>query len=142
MTATALLAGQVVLATARTAPERPLSTRARALGLAALLPLAVAAGVAHAGNRAAAEVEAAIARDDPAAAVDAADRAERYAPWSTEALRLAGEARLAAGDQGGGSPASARGARPRPGELGALVRALVRARREQPPTRPGSGRAR
>ena len=30
VTATALLAGQVVLATARTAPERPLSTRARA----------------------------------------------------------------------------------------------------------------
>jgi hypothetical protein len=99
VTATALLAGQVVLATARTAPERPLPSRARALGLAALLPLAVAAGVAHAGNRAAAEVDAAIARDDPAAAIAAARRAERYAPWSTDALRLAGEARLAAGER-------------------------------------------
>ena len=104
VTATALLAGQAVLATARTAPERPLSTRARALGLVALLPLAVAAGVAHAGNRAAAEVEEAIARDDPAAAVDAAERAERYAPWSTEALRLAGEARLAEGDRAAARP--------------------------------------
>ncbi len=104
VTATALLAGQVVLATARTAPERPLSTRARAVGLALLLPLAVAAGVAHAGNRAAAEVEDAIARDDPAAAAAAADRAERYAPWSTEALRLAGEARLASGDRAAARP--------------------------------------
>jgi hypothetical protein len=104
VTATALLAGQAVLATSRSAPERPLSTRARALGLAALLPLAVAAGVAHAGNRAAAEVEAAIARDDPPAAVAAARRAERYAPWSTEALRLAGEARLAAGQRAAARP--------------------------------------
>ena len=99
VTATALLAGQAVLATARTAPERPVASRTRALGLAALLPLAVAAGVAHAGNRAAAEVEDAIGRDEAVAAIDAAGRAERYAPWSTEALRLEAEAQLAAGNR-------------------------------------------
>jgi O-antigen ligase len=104
VTATALLAGQAVLATTRVAAERPISTRARTLGLAALLPLAVAAGVAHAGNRAAAEVDDAIGRGDAAAAIAAGDRAERYAPWSTEALRLQAEARLAAGDRAGARP--------------------------------------
>jgi len=100
VTATALLAGAAVLAAARRAPEREPTTRARALALAVLLPLAAAAAVANAGNRAASAVDNAIARDDPEAAIAAAHRARRWAPWSTDAQRLEAEARLAEGENG------------------------------------------
>jgi predicted Zn-dependent protease len=65
-----------------------------------LLPLAAVAAVANAGNRAASAVDDAIARDDPEAALAAAHRARRWAPWSTDAQRLEAEARLAAGENG------------------------------------------
>ncbi|MGE5691565.1 MAG: O-antigen ligase family protein, partial [Pseudomonadota bacterium] len=97
VTGTALLAGAAILAAARTAPERALAPRARALALAALVPVAVAAGVAHAGNRATGAAEDALGRDDPEAALTAARRARRFAPWSTDARRLEAEAHLAAG---------------------------------------------
>ena len=100
VTATALLAGAAVLAAARRAPEREPTTRARAVALAVLLPLAAVAAVANAGNRAASAVDDAIARDDPKAALAAAHRARRWAPWSTDAQRLEAEARLAAGENG------------------------------------------
>jgi hypothetical protein len=98
VTATALLSGAAVLAAARRAPEREPTTQTRALALAILLPLVAVAAVANAGNRAAAAVDDAIARDDPEAALAAAHRARRWAPWSTDAQRLEAEARLAAGE--------------------------------------------
>jgi hypothetical protein len=98
VTATALLLGQGALAARRPVEARALTSRTRALALAPLALLVVAAGLAHAGNRAAAAVDDAIARDDPGAAVDAAARARRWAPWSTDALRLSAEAELAAGN--------------------------------------------
>jgi hypothetical protein len=100
VTATGLLAGAAVLAAARTAPEREPTMRTRALALALLLPLAAVAAVANAGNRAAAAVDDAIARDDPDAASAAAHRARRWAPWSTDAQRLKAEAHLAEGETG------------------------------------------
>jgi predicted Zn-dependent protease len=97
VTGTALLAGAAVLATARTAREREPTSRMRALGLAALLPLAAIAALGHAGNRAATAVDEALARDDPEAALAAAHRARRWAPWSTDAQRLEAEVYLAEG---------------------------------------------
>ncbi|HSC91902.1 MAG TPA: O-antigen ligase family protein [Gaiellaceae bacterium] len=97
----ALLAGFVVLASARTGVTRELRPGVRAVALAALVPLLAAAAVAHGGNRAAATAEDALDRGDAAAALDAADRARRFAPWSTEALRLRAEARRLSGDDAG-----------------------------------------
>jgi O-Antigen ligase len=100
VTGTALLAGAVVLASGRRALPRPLRPMERGLALGALVPLLAAAAVAHAGNRAAGAAEDAVERGDAAAALSAANRARRFAPWSTEALRLRAQARNLAGDRG------------------------------------------
>ena len=98
---TAMAVGFVLLIGGRTAPVRSLAVP-RAVALAALVPLAVAAGIATVGNGAAASSDAALDRSDPSEALIAADRAVRFAPWSTDALRLRAEARTLAGDEDAG----------------------------------------
>ena len=101
VTGTAIALGFVVIAGTRVASPRPLAGR-RVIALVALVPLVVAAGLAHLGNQAAASADDALDGSDRREALAASDRAVRFAPFSTDALRLRAEARTLAGDEEGG----------------------------------------
>lgn len=98
VTVTALFCGAGVLVHAR--PEGAghlLTRRVRAGALAALLPVAAFAFVAHVGNSSlAASVEAA-SRGSYGRAEEQARKAARWAPWSFEPWQRLGEAQLAQG---------------------------------------------
>jgi Flp pilus assembly protein TadD len=96
VTATGLVCGVVLIALARDGAPLRLTFRRRLLGLAAVAPLLAAAAVAHAGNRALAEAEDAIARGDGGAALAHARRAQTWLPWSHQPWQRRGEAYLVA----------------------------------------------
>jgi O-Antigen ligase len=98
VTLVALTAGTSLIVLART-PEaaRAWTRRLRAVALAGVSLLAVVALVAHVGNRAAAESEAALARADVSGALRSARRARTWQPWAAAPDRLRGEAELSVG---------------------------------------------
>ena len=73
------------------------ASRARALAVVATAALAAFSVVGLVGNRALADANAALLRDDDRAAADAARSAERWAPWSAQATRLHGRALVGLG---------------------------------------------
>jgi len=95
VTLVALAAGASLIVLAR----RPEPTYAwsppRALGVAAASVLGAIALVAHVGNRAAADSEAALERADVPSALRDARRAGSWQPWAAGPDRLLGEAQLA-----------------------------------------------
>lgn len=101
LTGTAITVGfAVVIGTGD--PARPTVEIPRVLALTAVAPLVIAAGIAFFGNAATAESDKALDASDADAALAAADRAVRFAPWSTDAIRLRAEARTLAGDAAAG----------------------------------------
>lgn len=101
VTATALLAGALLLLGARTRPSRTIATPWRA-GVVALAVLASVSGaVGLIGNSAVAHGRSAINDGDPTRGVAEADRAHRLMPWSPDPWLIRGEAQLLAGDRQG-----------------------------------------
>jgi hypothetical protein len=101
VTIVALLAGVSLLASARPAAIAVETARWRLV----LLPLALAGTVlallSVLGNVPLGRSKDALEASRWAAAASAAHTAERWMPWSSEPLRLLGEARLGAGDTAG-----------------------------------------
>jgi len=103
LTLFALLCAAALFAAARDpdAGARPaIAPRLRALAAAGALVLVAFSVVGLAGNRALAKADDALSRQDYAAAEKAARSAERWAPWSAEALRQLGRAQLRLGRAG------------------------------------------
>ena len=93
-----------------------LTTRRRS-ALLGLVGAAVAAALlAHVGNRASADAQAALAADDPGRAASAAERARNWMPWSSEGDQLLGEALAERGEDGAARTALQAAARDDPGE--------------------------
>jgi tetratricopeptide (TPR) repeat protein len=99
VTTAGLLCGSALLLAAR-GSERPrrLTTRGRAVALAAVVPVLGAVGFLHVGNVAGGASATTLERGDAAAAVSAARRELRWAPWSVEARQRLGEAQHLAAD--------------------------------------------
>ena len=93
----ALACGLAVVAAADGTARLRLGRRSRAAAAAGLLAAAGAAVVLQVGNRALAQAEAALLRDEPAAAAASARRAEAWLPWASSPPRLLGEVALAHG---------------------------------------------
>ncbi len=100
LTLFALLCAAALFAAAREpdAGARPaIAGRSRALAVAATIALAAFAVAGLVGNRALAEADGALRRQDFTAAERAARSAERWAPWSAQARRQLGRAELGLG---------------------------------------------
>lgn len=97
VTATALVCGMAVLGASRPAEGRPVHRGVWGATAAAMLVMAVFSFAGIVGNSALAAADDAARAGTPARAERDAGRAETWQPWSSEALRVAGEAQLALG---------------------------------------------
>jgi len=98
VTAAALVCGMAILAASRpTVADRPVQPALWGVTAAAMLVVAVFSFAGIVGNGALADAEDAARASAPARAEHHALRAEKWQPWSAEALRVAGEAQLALG---------------------------------------------
>jgi O-antigen ligase len=95
--ATGLLCGISLLAAARSPDAHPLPTTAQRVLVAGMLAIGVYSFAGIVGQRALASAETAASEGASARAEEQALRATRWQPWSSEALRVAGEAQLALG---------------------------------------------
>jgi O-antigen ligase len=98
VTLAGLFSGSAVLVSVR-GNRRPLSMRARWLGLAVILVIASSTAVAYRGNLAVEASTRALARPDYSAAEESARTVNRWTPWAADGWRLLGEAQLGAGDR-------------------------------------------
>jgi hypothetical protein len=101
VTAAALLAGGVALVAARRGSPRLLRPRVRVPLLWVSVVLSAGAVVSLVGNQALFAGVEELARDDPAAAVEHARRAQALLVWSFEPELVLGDAAAAAGDREG-----------------------------------------
>ncbi len=97
MTATALVCGMAVLGAARSAAARPAHWGFSGAIAAVMMLVAVFSLAGIVGNGARAAADDAVRSGATAQAEREALRAERWQPWSSEALRVAGEVQLALG---------------------------------------------
>ncbi|MGH3072505.1 MAG: O-antigen ligase family protein [Gaiellaceae bacterium] len=92
VTVPAILCGAALLAPSGFDEDAWLTGRRRVVALALVVPVLAVALVAHVGNRAAAASVAAIENGEPERALEQAQRAIDWAPWSYEPWQLRGEA--------------------------------------------------
>ncbi len=97
VTATALVCGMAILGASRSAEGRPVHRWVWGATATVMLAVAVFSFAGVIGNGALAAADDAARADTPARAERDAGRAETWQPWSSEALRVAGEAQLALG---------------------------------------------
>lgn len=99
VTLAALALGSTVVIAARPPRAgRRVTPLARAVAVGAALPLIAFVFVAQLGNNAVAAADRAADRDNNAAALAAARRAERWLPWAATPWQKLGEAQLASGE--------------------------------------------